>query len=250
MVYNLGHANREVEGMEYSPALAIATALFEITVALWAFVGSGEKFIIRTTSLILVLLAGYQLTEVGICANTAAAGFLPRLAFIIVTWLPPLGLLLIAGLHRPRSRLMDGTATTMLAAALAIVAWIAIDRSFVHASVCSAVFARYTSIMPRFMVYSGFYWAGLLGMILFSGYGARTCVDQHRRRMLRYVFMGTLAFVLPSLAVSWYVPPTEGALPSIMCHFALLLAISLTRMIYVERKETEEQDTSPATQPG
>ncbi len=236
--------------MQYSPTLAVATALFEIIAAWWTFTGSGRRFILRTTSSILVLLAAYQVTEVAICANTATAGFLPRLAFIIVTWLPPLGLLLIAGLYHPRSRLMDTAAVTMLAAALAIVVWISIDSSFVHASVCSAVFARYTSIMPRFIIYSGFYWTGLLCMVLFSGYGARTCDHPHRRRMLNQVFVGTLAFVLPSLAISWYIPPAAGALPSVMCHFALLLAICLTRMVYLERKRSRARHTPTVSQPG
>jgi hypothetical protein len=229
--------------MDYSPGLAIATALFEIAVAVWALRGPGDRSIIRTTAGILVLLATYQVLEVSICANLAAAGFLPRLAFIAVTWLPPLGLLLIAKLHRPRSRMAYGNAYSMLAAALGIVVWIALDRGFVSASVCSALFARYTNPMPRFVLYSGFYWLGLLGMIVHSGYGVKTCPDPHRRRLLFQVFAGTVAFVLPALVVSRYMAPAEGALPSVMCHFALILALFLTRLIYLERKPAEEEQT-------
>lgn len=229
--------------MDYSPGLAIATALFEIAVAVWALRGPGNRSIIRTTAGILALLASYQLIEVGICANSAAAGFLPRLAFIAVTWLPPLGLLLIAKLQQPRSRMTYGNAYSMLAAALGIVVWIALDRGFVSSSVCSALFARYTNPMPRFILYSGFYWLGLLGMIVHSGYGVRTCHDPHRRRLLFQVFAGTLAFVVPSMIVSSYVRPVEGALPSVMCHFALIFAVFLTRLVYLERKPAEEEQT-------
>jgi hypothetical protein len=157
--------------MDYSPGLAIATACFEISVAVWALRGPGERSIIRTTGAILLLLATYQIIEVSICSNVSAAGFLPQLAFIAVTWLPPLGLVLIAKLYRPRSRMLYGNAYSMIAVALGIVVWIALDRGFVSISVCTAVFARYNTAIPRFMLYSGFYWLGLLGMILFSGYG-------------------------------------------------------------------------------
>lgn len=236
--------------MEYSPGLAIVTALFEITVAIWALRGPGDRSIIRTTAGILALLATYQIIEVGICANEDAAGFLPRLAFIAVTWLPPLGLLLIAKLQRPRSSLAYGSAYSMFAAAAGIVVWIVLDRGFVSSSVCGALFARYTNPMPRFVLYSGFYWLGLAGMIVHSGYGARTCADPHGRRLLFQVFAGTLAFVLPSLVVTHYIPPANGALPSVMCHFALFLAVFLTRLIYLERRPVEDEQTPAVARTG
>jgi len=236
--------------MDYSPGLALATALFEIAVAVWALRGPGDRSIIRTTAGILALLASYQIIEVSICANSAGAGFLPRLAFIAVTWLPPLGLLLIAKLHRPRSRMAYGNAYSMLAAAVGIVIWIVLDRGFVSSSVCSALFAHYTNPMPRFALYSGFYWLGLLGMIVHSGYGVKTCRDPHRRRLLFQVFAGTVVFVLPSLVVSRYMAPADGALPSVMCHFALILALFLTRLIYLERKPVEDEQTPAVAHSG
>jgi len=236
--------------MDYSPGLAIATACFEISVAVWALRGPGERSIIRTTGAILLLLATYQIIEVSICSNVSAAGFLPQLAFIAVTWLPPLGLVLIANLYRPRSRMLYRNAYSMLAVAIGIVVWIALDRGFVSVSVCTAVFARYTSAAPRFMLYSGFYWLGLLGMILFSGYGVKTCGDCHRRRLLFQVFVGTLAFVVPSLLASYFAPPARGALPSVMCHFALLFAIFLTRLVYLERQPAKEEETPVIVQTG
>ena len=174
-----------------------------------------------------MLLAGYQITEVAICADVAAAGFLPRLAFLIVTWLPALGLLLIAQLRRPRSRTSHAAAYGMLAASAGMVAWIVVDRSFATASVCNAVYAHYAHVMPRFLVYAWYYWLGLAGMAVCSAIGAKACHDERRKAQLALLCGGTLAFVAPSLALSWVVPVTRGALPSILCHFALLLAVCL-----------------------
>jgi len=196
------------------------------------------------------LLAAYQIAEVAICANVTAAGFTPRLAFVIVTWLPALGLLLIAQLLRPRSRMLTGSAYAMLAAAAGIVVWIVVDRSFASASVCNAVYARYTHTMPRFLVYSWFYCLGLLGMIVSSGYGTMICRDPRRQRQLVAVFMGTVAFVALAILTSRFVPPARGALPSIMCHYALLFAIALTRLIHLERKRAYETDPSALARAG
>lgn len=239
--------------MNYSPILAIVTAAFEIIVAGWALATrteAGSRNVVHTTSAILLLLAGYQLAEVAICANVAAAGFLPRLAFVIVTWLPPLGLLLIAQLRQPRSRITRGSAYAMLAAAAGIVVWIVIDRSFASASVCNAVYARYTHAMPQFFFYTRFYWLGLAGMIVFSGHGALTCQDPRRRQQLVQVFVGTTGFLALSILASWFVPPARGALPSIMCHFALLLAVCLTRLIILEHRPADETDKAPIPQAG
>ena len=238
--------------MDYSPFLAIATATFEVLVAGWAFttrLRPGSRAVVGTTGAILLLLAGYQIAEVAICADVGAAGFLPRLAFLLVTWLPPLGLLLVAQLRRPRSRLLYGAAYGMLAAAAGMAVWIMIDRSFATASVCNAVYARYTHAMPRFRVYAWFYWIGLAGMALLSAHGAMTARDGTRRRQLNLVFAGTAGFVGLSMLTSWFVPPARGALPSIMCHFALLLAVCLGRAIQLERRRAAAsvRDAVPRT---
>ncbi len=235
--------------MDYSPILAVATAAFEILVAGWALATRPRAMprgVVATTGAILFLLAGYQIAEVVICADVSASGFLSRLAFIIVTWLPPLGLLLIAKLRRPRSGSTYWSAYGMLAAAAGIVVWIAVDRSFAAASVCNAVYARYVHAMPRFLVYASFYWLGLAGMVLLSGRGAMTCREPRRRRQLVLLFAGTLAFVLPSIALSWFVPATRGVLPSILCHFALLLAFCLTGLLHLERRKSQKAGASTA----
>lgn len=262
--------------MHYSPILAMATAAFEVVVALWAlgaaieWTRQGEAWvphlrwnrcpgctdeqwsILRTTSAVLLFLAGYQIVEVLICRSPATAGFLPRLAFIVVTWLPPLGLMLIARLHRPPSRLIRRSAVGMLAAAAGIVVWIAADRGFASASVCNTVYARYAHAMPRFSVYAWFYWLGLFGMVLFSGWSAVSSATPRRRREQAQVFYGTLAFVVPGILTSWLVPAARGALPSILCHYALFLAVFLARLVHLVRQPDEEADvtTAPAAQRG
>jgi len=236
--------------MQYSPILGVATALFEVAVAVWALSGPGRKDIVRITGAILLLLAGYQITEVLICSANPVYGFLPRLAFIVVTWLPPAGILLAARLFTPRSKVVSGAAYAMFGAALGIVLWIAADPGFVSASVCSTVFARYSHTIPRSMVYSGFYWIGLLGMVGFSAYGAKAASDPNARQLFSHLRTGSVAFIVPSLVTTWFVPTTSGALPSVMCHFALIFAAYLTRLVAVERRLAVETDSPPVPQEG
>ena len=224
--------------MTYSPALAIATAIFEVSVAVWALRGPGRKPIIRTTSAILLILAAYQLVEVLVCTRTPVYGFMPQMAFIVVTWLPPLGLLLIAQLSSTQAHLNYAISYFMLAVAFSLVVWIAFDDRFVADSVCNIVYAKYSNPLPRFRIYSWFYWLGLFGMIVLSAVGVRRESDPGQHRLLKTILVGSLGFIVPGVIVTHFVAPGEGALPSIMCHFALVLAISLTRLITIERRSS------------
>jgi len=234
--------------MSYSPALAIATAIFEVVVAVWAVRGPGRRDVIRTTSAILLLLAAYQLVEVLVCAQLPTYGFTPRLAFIVVTWLPPLGLLLIAQLSRSLARLNYAAAYAMLAAALGIVVWIGVDARFVSDSVCTVVYAKYANPLPRFLVYAWFYWIGLFGMVALSTLDLVTTRPQ-RNRPLEALLSGSLGFIVPAVICTHFVAPAQGALPSIMCHFALILAASLVFVVRAERRQVPSGAPAAMTRP-
>ena len=227
--------------MNYSPILSIITALFEISVAIWALIGSGRKKIIYASSTLLLLLAAYQILEVVICTAPQSSIFFSRLAFIIIAWLPPAAVLLIALLFPTKKKAVYWFTCLTFTLALFISIWLLIDKSFVTGSVCSIIFARYSNPMPQYLVYAGFYHLGMLGMLFLSVHGVIICKDHKQRLLLGQMLMGSLAFILPSLITVIAVPYTKGALPSVMCHYALLLAIFITRLLYLERRQTNSK---------
>ncbi|MCK5145525.1 hypothetical protein KAR48_02155 [bacterium] len=219
----------------YSPYLSILTAMLEIVAGIWALAGTGRKSIIRISSALLFLLAGYQIMEVLACGSGGGSVIISKLAFVDITWLPPLGLLLIAKLLTPRSKAVIRFAWGMICAASIIVLWIVIDSQFVSISVCSVVFAKYQNLMPQYLLYCIYYQLGLLGMIGVSAWGMRSSVNPYHRRMLRYIFWGTLAFVAPSSIIVTFLPAAQGGMPSIMCHFALIFAGFIVRLVALEK---------------
>jgi hypothetical protein len=154
---------------------------------------------------------------------------------MVVAWLPPMGLLLVARLYPDNPRWVRGFAYFMFLVCTVLVVGIAVDRNFVTASVCLIVFARYHNPTPLYQAYGIFYQSGLLSMLLLSANGVTNSEDSHTRRLLGQVLLGSIAFIVPSLVTVAVVPVAEAALPSIMCHFALLLAIFLTRLAWMER---------------
>ena len=83
-------------------------------------------------------------------------------------------------------------------------------------------------------------------MVVLSAFGVRKSQDSGQQRLLRYVLLGSLGFIVPGVIVTNFVAPAQGALPSILCHFALILAIFLTRLLNDERKYASS--IRPATQ--
>jgi hypothetical protein len=238
--------------MDYSPLLSTATALFEIAAAVWVLRGYGRRPILRTTAGILLFLAGYQIIEALLCSGWLPVGgsVLPRLAFMVVAWLPPTGLLLVAQLYPSRSRILHHFAIAMYIFCLVLVTCIALQPSFVAASVCLIVFARYTNPTALYGFYGIFYQFGLMSMLALSAYGVTICDDPRQRRLLGQVLLGSLAFILPSLVTVSVIPVAENALPSILCHFALFMALFLVRLVVIERRWEQEpscEDALPAS---
>jgi len=231
--------------MAYDPVLSLTTAAFEIMVAIWAIHGPGRRPIVRTGSTILVLLAIYQILEVMICAGSTASRFLPQLAFINVTWLPPTGVLLALRLRSPASRVGWFYGRGMFGLAAAFSGWIAFHPGFASNPVCQIVFARYSHTPAPYLAYSAYYWVGLAGMALIAAHGAAYGREEHDQRLSMQLLIGTLAFILPSLLTSWAFRIPEGSFASIMCHYALLLAVFLARLLYLERRSLPAEERLP-----
>jgi hypothetical protein len=87
-------------------------------------------------------------------------------------------------------------------------------------------------------------------MVGFSAYGAKAAQDADARQLFSHLRTGSVAFIVPSLVTTWFVPTTSGALPSVMCHFALILAVYLTRLVAVERRLAVETESPPVPQEG
>jgi hypothetical protein len=231
--------------IEYSPNLSIATAGVEIAAAVWALRSPGRPAILRTTALILVLLAGYQLVEVFVCAQPGELLW-ARAAFADVIWLPALGAHLVVQLAQPRREIWARLARGGLLVAGAFSVWVFVDPDFVSRSVCQAVVASFTFPSSTYELYGGAYHLGLWAM-MFGGVAAMVHVERAvDRAHLGDVVMGTIGFVVPSLLTVLMVPAAAQAMPSVMCHYALVLGLLLTRLIARERREVGARIASPS----
>lgn len=225
--------------MPYAPTLAIATGAFEVAAGLWILRGPGRKAITRPVGAILLLLAGYQWLEALLC-HRGGDLWLARLAFADITWLPAVGVLLVERLGRGRTRL----APLFLATAAGLTAWILTDPGFVHSAVCKVVIATYDTASPLYRLYGGYYQLGLFTMMAGAGVFLARQEDAVARAHLADVQLGTMAFVFPAMLTELVVAGTGGSQPSLMCHYAALLAVGLTRLGAREQREATGESWS------
>jgi hypothetical protein len=225
---------------EYSPALAVVTGVLELAAAAYALAGPGRKTVLRPVAAILLLLAGYQFVEVAVCAHPAVPIY-SRLAYLVITWLPPFGLWLAAVLDERRTRTLGGVASFYSAAAAGLSVWIAVASGVIDRSVCEAVLARYFPTAPFDLAYAVYYQTGLVAVVFGSGIAMASAGDGVARKHLANLQLGVLGFIFPSLAVRLLDsgPGRGDALPSVMCHFAVVLAASLVGLVARERRSAQ-----------
>lgn len=221
--------------MSYSPLLAIITGFFEFAAAIFTFLSPGRKRILYPVGLLFLLLAGYQFSEVAVCANPDNLLF-SRIAFFDITWLPPLALWLAYQLSTKKNKWLKAISLGYFTAGLFFAAWIIVDPHIVTKSVCQLVLARYINPNPFDTAYGIFYQTGLAVLIFAAAAIMAYAKDDILRKHMANLQVGVLGFVLPSLAVRILTSESEGILPSVMCHFALVLAVSMCFMVMRERR--------------
>jgi hypothetical protein len=222
----------------YSPALALLTGGLEVAAGLYALSGPGRKTILRPVAAILFPLAAYQFAEVAVCAMPAA-GLWPRLAYLVITWLPPAGLWLAVALDEKREKVLRGACLLYALASAGLCLWIIAKPGVITTSVCSLVLARYFPKRGFDVVYALYYQTALLVIVFGSGIAMARGRDEVLRKHLANLQLGVLGFMAPAIAVRLLTRGPGDLLPSAMCHFALVLAASLIGLVRRERKRAE-----------
>lgn len=209
--------------MEYSPVLAIVTGTLEIAAAVFFIIKIRQK---KNGTLILIsilfLLAGYQILEALNCSGVFY-GRLTRAAYIDITWLPPLGMLYIAG--RQDRQLLRVISYIYLTIALAFSIWYIADADSVRLSHCENVIAAYFTHDVINLLYSLYYQSGILFMAAVPSVIRSRIADAGQKNNLLYFQLGVIFFMIPSLIAVMVSRVFSHALPSVMCHFALILAV-------------------------
>ena len=207
-------------------SLLLACIEFLLLINLLIFV---EKNKINIVSLIMIfVLASYQTVEFLMCNLRLQSFFFPYLAFVIITFLPPLNLLL--ALLYTNNNSLHKFKYVLFIPAVAFIVYYASRISHFEVTRCTVLYATYN--YPLGDLYGVFYYLPILfSIILFALYVKKES-DKKKNFIGKVLLFGSifislvplLGFIL-MLAGSYAI---ISAVESIMCKFALVYALCLS----------------------
>ena len=205
----------------FSPPVMIATIIVEIGLAIWVLarytVGSSRRLIVA----ILFCLAAFQLAEFNVCGATVPDIVWSRIGYVFITLLPPLALHLILKLRRGRWHLVVGVAYALAAAFAAGFAFL---PTSLNKGVCTGNYVIFRLAQPLADMYS-YYYLGLVALGLCLALWPLHKGTKRSRAALKWTALGYVAFTLPTIIITYLLPLTRLGIPSIMCGFAVILAV-------------------------
>jgi hypothetical protein len=214
----------------FSPPIMLATFIIEIAFALYVIARYKLTPISRLAVAILVGLAVFQLAEYNICETAWGMDSLSwaRIGYVAITFLPPLGFHLatrIAGQKQPV--LVAGA----YVAAIAFAAFFLFSGQGMTGQQCLGNYVIF-SIAPWATKLYAVYYYGLLALsVAYSWKASRAVKSKSKKQALIALAVGYLGFIVPTTAANIIDPSTISGIPSIMCGFAVILAIVLTLVV-------------------
>lgn len=221
----------------FSPAAMLTTFIVEMILAayvLWRYQKTKSGVVI---TLVLVCLATFQAAEYYICEVYASLDA-ARLGYAAITLLPALGLHLVSLVSKKKHILVIGYTF----AALFILGY-TLTPGGISGAVCGGNYVVFHTSFELSELYAVYYNLLLLIGVWWTEQ-ARKKSTGHTRSVYTWLLAGYLSFMLPTGLLYLALPSVRDAGPSIMCGFALILAIILAFAVappatHLERSHTD-----------
>jgi hypothetical protein len=219
----------------FSPPVMLATLIIETLLAIYTVWRYKMTPLTRLVVITLLALASFQLAEYFVCTGYGLhAEQWSRLGFVMIAALPPLGLHIMHVLaDKPRRRLVAVAYATMIGF---MVFFLTYHTAFIGHE-CTGNYVIF-QLGPKM---GGWYYVYYFGWLAAGiGLGAKWAnqlmkqTGQAARRRLatvRAMIIGYLVFLLPVALANAVKPQTRRGIPSIICGFAVLLALILVLYI-------------------
>lgn len=211
----------------FSPPVMIATFLIEIGLAIYTLWRYGLNSITRVTTVIFICLAFFQLAEFNVCEGSWGidSASWARLGYVAITLLPPLGIHLIAKLSGEKRRWPYYGAYALSAM---FISYFIFATNGVSAEACLGNYVIFEQGEGTGFLYGLYYYGLLLVAIAYAMWlSGKDKIEPQIKKSLHALVIGYVLFMVPTTFVNIVNPATIAGIPSIMCGFAVLLAITI-----------------------
>jgi len=211
----------------FSPPVMIATFLIEIALALYTFMKYKMSELMFVVLMLLGMLGLFQFGEYFVC--TSGSETWSRIGYVAITTLPALGIHLFYLLSNNSSRKV--VYSSYLAMTIFAVYFLASPDVF-HGYECTGNYVIFQLNNVARMFYEIYYFGLMFLSICLSIYWLKNHPKSKKKRdLVEALIVGYLVFLVPTAAVTSFIPDTRGGIPSIMCGFAVIFAIILALYI-------------------
>ena len=210
----------------FSPLVMLVTMLIEFGAALYVLWRYHMSVMTRIVVAMLLSLGAFQAAEFAICGSSiiGTPNLWSRLGYGAITLLPPLGIHLIVVIAGKSKQLKYLVGFGYLSAA-AFIGYFVFATQAISGQTCYANYAVFDTHAGATTLYSLYYYGWLaIGTAMALYYAV---LLPKYAVALRGLAIGYLSFVLPTVTVNIINPETIAGIPSIMCGFAVILALLL-----------------------
>lgn len=229
----------------FSPPVMLATLMIESGLAIYTVWRYKFNDLTRLITIFLFALATFQLSEYFVCTGNANALNWSKLGFVAITALPPLGLHLMHKLaDKPNRRLV----ATSYASMVGFSAFFLASQTVFTGHQCTGNYVIFQFSPNVTGAYSMYYFGWLLtgislGALWANQLKAKGKSALNRLEAVRGLVIGYLVFLVPTAVANTVRPETRRGIPSVMCGFAVLLALIL--VLYIMPRMAENKTTQP-----
>lgn len=209
----------------------LLTFLFEFAAAgyiLWRY---KMTKLVRLVAVMLIALGTFQISEYLICGGLGVSGTdWAKLGYLSITVLPPLGIHIITVLAGKDAKWLVSAGYATMAA---FMLYFALLPGAVNIAECRPNYAVFSMHDTSAYIYTLYYYGWLAVGAGLAWFWSR---ENKQSTALAWLTGGYLAFMVPTTTANLVDPSTIAGIPSIMCGFAVLLAIILVLFVMPNSK--------------
>lgn len=228
----------------FSPPVMLATLLIETALGLYVLWRYKLSVTTKLIATFLFTLAIFQMAEYHVCTGIGSNPVAwSKLGFVAITALPPMGLHLLHRLaKRPEAALVKTAYLTMLG----FMAFFILTPTGFSGHQCTGNYVIFQFAPKIAGAYSAYYYGWLAVGIGLSISWAKQAKQAGQKFISQYesltaLLVGYLIFLVPTGVANSVKPETRQGIPSIMCGFAVLLALILA--LYIAPRALQKRQT-------
>lgn len=208
----------------FSPPVMLATFIIEVALAMYVVWRYKLNRVSRIGASMLICLAVFQLAEYMVCGGLGVdSNTWARLGYASITALPALGVHLAYALAGVSNKLVVGGS---YAVATGFIGYFLLATDVFTGSQCMGNYVIFQLGSVASQAYTLYYYGLLLLGIALCATLSRRAVSKRKHALLAFM-AGYILFMVPTTVVNTIDPSTIAGIPSIMCGFAVVLALIL-----------------------